>query len=232
MKLLEDLDFACIGHRGACGHAPENTLASFELAIDMGCPWIELDVYAVGNELVVIHDDDVDRTTNGTGAVMDLPLAVLRSLDAGGGQQIPFLREVCELAEGRCGINIELKGPDTAAPVCALLDDLTAGSAWEPKHFLLSSFRHAELARANRRYRRAPLFGKAADYVGIAGTLDAFSVNLSLRLAEAEAVAQAHTAGLRVYVYTVNEPADIERMRTIGVDGVFTNYPDRVFGNN
>tara|TARA_B100000676_G_scaffold84630_1_gene84697 strand:- start:2466 stop:3164 length:699 start_codon:yes stop_codon:yes gene_type:complete len=232
MKHLEEIDFACIGHRGACGHAPENTLASFELAIDMGCPWIELDVYAVGDELVVIHDDDVDRTTNGTGAVMELPLPELRALDAGNGEQIPLLREVCELAEGRCGINIELKGPDTAAPVCALLDDLTAGAAWAPEHFLLSSFRHAELARASRRYRHAPLFGRAADFVAIGRTHNAFSINLSLRLTDAATVEQAHAAGLRVYVYTVNEPADIERMRAIGVDGVFTNYPDRVFGNN
>lgn len=231
MKRLEDLDFACIGHRGACGHAPENTLASFELAIEMGCPWIELDVYAVDGELIVIHDDDVDRTTNGQGAVSAHSLAALRELDAGDGERIPLLREVCELAEGRCGINVELKGPDTAVPVSALLDELTSRSGWLPEHFLLSSFRHGELALASRRYRHAPLFGRSADYVTVGLDHAAFAINLSLRITNETAVAQAHAAGLRVYVYTVNEPSDIEAMRSIGVDGVFTNYPDRVFAS-
>ena len=67
METLENLSFACIGHRGACGHAPENTLTSFRRAMDMGCPWLELDVYAVEDELIVIHDDTLERTTNGFG---------------------------------------------------------------------------------------------------------------------------------------------------------------------
>ena len=116
----------CIGHRGACGYAPENTLAAFELAITMGCPWLELDVYAVEGELLVIHDDTLERTTNGKGQVMQTPLATLRSLDAGNGQQIPTLKEVIELVDHRAGINIELKGPHTAAPVCQLLHDYLA----------------------------------------------------------------------------------------------------------
>ena len=74
METLENLSFACIGHRGACGHAPENTLISFRRAMDMGCPWLELDVYAVEDELIVIHDDTLERTTNGFGRVMEQSL--------------------------------------------------------------------------------------------------------------------------------------------------------------
>ena len=229
METLENLSFACIGHRGACGHAPENTLTSFRRAMDMGCPWLELDVYAVEDELIVIHDDTLERTTNGFGRVMEQSLEYLRSLDAGGGEPIPLLSEVCELAEGRCGSNVELKGPGTAAPVSAFLDLMCMHPPWTPEHFLLSSFRHGELQDASRRYRHAPLFGRPTDYVRTATEHGAFSVNLALRLVDQTTVDAAHAQGLRVYVYTVNEPADISWARSIGVDGIFTNFPDRVF---
>jgi glycerophosphoryl diester phosphodiesterase len=84
--------FLCIAHRGASGYRPENTLGAFEHAITMGCTWIELDVHVVENELIVIHDDTLSRTTNGTGKVTERDLAYLRNLDAGNGERIPFLR--------------------------------------------------------------------------------------------------------------------------------------------
>ena len=118
---LQSMPFVCIGHRGASGYEPENTLSSFERAIAMGCRWIELDVYQVEGELIVIHDSTLDRTTNGQGRVASQTLAYLRSLDAGNGQQIPTLTEVISAVDHRAGINIELKGKHTAAPVVALL---------------------------------------------------------------------------------------------------------------
>ena len=83
-----------IGHRGASGHAPENTLAAFRLAEEMGCAWVELDVHHLEDELLVIHDDIVDRTTSGTGSLTDLGLAKVRQLDAGSGERVPTLKEV------------------------------------------------------------------------------------------------------------------------------------------
>ena len=88
----------CIGHRGAMGYAPENTLKSIEKALELKTPWVEVDVFYVDDHLVVIHDDRLERTTNGTGYVFDKTFAYLRTLDAGGGQQIPTLEEVLELA--------------------------------------------------------------------------------------------------------------------------------------
>jgi glycerophosphoryl diester phosphodiesterase len=87
----------CFGHRGAAGYAPENTLASVEKAISLGADWVEVDVYAVENELVVIHDDRLERTTNGSGYIIEQSLEYLRSLDAGEGEKIPFLREIFDL---------------------------------------------------------------------------------------------------------------------------------------
>jgi glycerophosphoryl diester phosphodiesterase len=222
-------EFICIGHRGASGYEPENTLISFEKAINMGCPWIELDVYSVAGELLVIHDDSVERTTNGKGDVMDSSLTYLRGLDAGKNQQIPTLSEVVELVDKRCRINIELKGPDTAEPVSAYLNTLCS-KGWEEDLFLLSSFSHRELAKADSRFRRGALFHKRVpDYFQRTDELKAYSINLSIRLAEQRLVDLAHSHGLKVFVYTVNKPGDIKRMVDMGVDGVFCDYPDRVF---
>jgi glycerophosphoryl diester phosphodiesterase len=229
---LQTIPFACIGHRGACGYEPENTLSSFERAIGLGCPWIELDVHQVEGELLVIHDDSVERTTNGHGEVASQTLDYLRSLDAGRGQQIPTLAEVITRVDHRAGINVELKGHDTAQPVVDLLHQYEA-NGWDQSEFLISSFDHVQLAEVRRLQpglRTGALFGRnAKDCVDRSVELQAFSLNLGLRLASRETVQQAHAAGLKVYVYTVNQNADIRRMVAYGVDGVFTNYPDRVF---
>ena len=215
----------CIGHRGAKGHYPENTLPSFQYAIELGCNWIELDVYAVDDELLVIHDDTLERTTNGTGAVQTASLDYLRSLDAGNGATIPTLREVLDLVDNRCGVNIELKGEKTALPTMALLE----AYKWPDEAFLLSSFNHEELALTNPRYRRGALFSKLApDQWQRAARLGAWSTNFYLNDVTRQLVDEAHDKGFAVLVYTVNKPADIERMLDYGVDGIFSDYPDRV----
>ncbi|MDK1024762.1 MAG: glycerophosphodiester phosphodiesterase family protein [Gammaproteobacteria bacterium] len=229
---LDQIAFNCIGHRGACGYAPENTLSSFELAIAMGCPWIELDVYHIDGELLVIHDDTLDRTTNGRGYVMDQSVAYLRSLDAGDGQQIPTLTEVIELIDHRAGINVELKGPDTGEAVVSLIHSYQT-MGWHADEFLLSSFQHQELERVrtlDQELKLGALFGRATDnLVEKAQQLDAYAINLGKRLAQKQLIDKAHEAGLRVFVYTVNVAEDIAQMLRLNVDGVFTNYPDRIF---
>ncbi len=120
----------CFAHRGASGHEPENTLLAVEKAIVLGADWIEVDVYAVEGELIVIHDERLERTTNGTGCVMDKTLAYLRSLDAGKGQRIPTLREVFDCVDRRVGINVELKGPDTAGLAVSLIDEYVSHKGW------------------------------------------------------------------------------------------------------
>ena len=155
-------------------------------------------------------------------------LEYLRSLDAGRGQQIPTLREVVELVDRRCGINVELKGPDTASPVSTFLSSL-CDQGWDGHQFLLSSFRHSELAKADPQFRRGALFYKSVpDYFTRTSSLDAYSINLSRKLINEKLVDEAHAHDLKVYVYTVNEPKEIQHMMTLGVDGVFSDYPDRV----
>jgi glycerophosphoryl diester phosphodiesterase len=134
----------CIGHRGAMGHAPENTLSSFRKALELGAACVETDVYYVDRHLMVFHDDRLERTTNGAGYLMDHDFDTLRSLDAGNGERIPTLAEVFETIDGRAGVNIELKGPGTARPVADLIASLRE-KGWRDNLILVSSFNHREL---------------------------------------------------------------------------------------
>jgi glycerophosphoryl diester phosphodiesterase len=222
----------CIGHRGAAGHAPENTLASFERAIGMGADWIELDVQMCDGQVIVIHDETLERTTNGSGLVSEWSFGDLRGLDAGNGQRIPTLQEVLDLVNGRTGVNIELKGVGTSEPVVSLLRQIVSKPVWSPDRFLLSSFSIGQLRAARERDPAFPigaLFTLRSPIPVIrTALLGATSVHVPLSRATARLVRRAHRRGLRVLVYTVNDREDIERMYTLGVDGVFSDYPDRV----
>ena len=218
-------DFIVFGHRGASGYEPENTLRSFETAINLGCTWIELDVYLVEDEIIVIHAENLSRTTNGQGRISDVTLDYVRSLDAGKGEPVPTLNEVLELAKGRCGINVELKGPRTAKSVSSALHK-ACQAGWHPDQLLISSFDHDELALADPAFRRGALFDRqTGSYVVQAKAVKAYSIHLALRLVDARTVARAHDEGFKVFVYTVN---DINGVSDMDVDGVFTDFPDRI----
>jgi len=225
-------DFICFAHRGASGHEPENTLLAIERAIALGASWIEIDIYAVEDELVVIHDNRLEATTNGVGDVTQQSLAYLRTLDAGKGQRVPLLREVFELVRRRVGINVELKGVGTAAPVVKLIHHYIADHGWHQGQILLSSFNHDELAEVRRLdpdIRIGALgYGIPPEYAKFAQDLGAVSVHTGLAFVNQALVDDAHRRGLKVFVYTVNHPDDLKRMQAMGVDGVFTDYPERV----
>ena len=223
--------FTVLAHRGARGHAPENTLAAFDKALALGAKWIELDVQWHAGQLWVFHDARLERCTDGKGWLVDHTAAALRKLDAGGGQKIPFLGEVLDRLERRVCVNVELKTADgTAAEVAtALRRYLDKG--WKPEQFLVSSFHLPELRQFKLRMPEIPLgvlmcgvpLGLAA-----AGTeLGAQVLSLDRDFADAALMADAHERGMRVFVYTVNEPEDIARFRSQGVDGVFTDFPER-----
>jgi glycerophosphoryl diester phosphodiesterase len=222
----------CFAHRGASGHAPENTLLAIQKAIDMDAPWIEIDVFCVDNELVVIHNERLEHTTNGTGYVWDQTLEQLRSLDAGKGQQIPLLQEVFDLVNCRAGINVELKAPGTAAPVVSMIGNYVTCHNWRYDQVLVSSFNHHELVAAktlNPKIKIAPVIaGLPLHYARFAQEMGAYSVHISLGFVNRKFVEDAHNRGLSVFVYTVNHADDIKRMAKIGVDGVFTNFPELI----
>ena len=224
--------FLCIGHRGARGHAPENTLLSIDTGIRLGAEMIEFDVQRCDGELVVIHDPRLERTTNGQGRVEESRFEYLRSLDAGQGQQIPTLREVLDLVEARVSLNIEIKSAGgTATSVATALREALA-DGWNASQFLVSSFHLPELYEFKQLAPEIPIAalvcGVPLDWAGCAVELGAQALNVSAEFADTRLLHDAHARGLKMYVYTVNHLDDMRRLCDAGFDGVFSDYPDRV----
>jgi glycerophosphoryl diester phosphodiesterase len=225
-------NFLVIGHRGARGHAPENTLLALDTGIRLGAHWVEFDVQLhPSGALLVCHDLNLDRTTNGKGPLAACDLDQLRRLDAGQGQQIPTLEEALDLIEQRAGVNIELKTADgTGEAVAGVLRQYLA-AGWPAERFLVSSFHLPELWEFRQAAPEIPigvlLGGVPLDWAGCATELEAAAVNLSSEFVDPRLVADAKEHGRKVYVYTVNDPAEMRALRALGVDGVFTDYPDR-----
>lgn len=220
-----------IAHRGASGTEPENTLRAFRRALDFKAPALELDVYFHDGRLLVIHDEDLARTTNGRGKLYRFSLEEVRKFDAGKGEPIPFLDEVLDCIEGRAWLNIELKGAGTAAPVGEFLRSKVLARKWKESDFLVSSFDTAQLGEFRSKYpefRVAVLTNRRFwNAVEFSRKLGAVAVNPSLKIVSPSLVAAAHDAGLQVFVYTVNSPQDFERLQSWGVDGIFTDFPER-----
>ncbi len=220
-----------IGHRGASGYEPENTLKSFERAIEMGVSMIELDVYiCASGEIVVIHDDSVDRTTDGTGLVEDGTWEELRQLDAGNGQRVPQLIQVFNLVDKRVAINIELKGSNTPKPVADLINTYVAKHQWSYDHFLISSFDHdlvEEFHELCPEVKIGLLFEEQT-----LGVLDAVKrLKASYAIMDyysvtKDFIADAHNQDIRVLGYTVNSKEVAEQLKEFGIDGIITDYPD------
>ena len=230
MKITAENEFLIIGHRGAAGLAPENTMASFMKALDLGCKALELDIHPVGSKLAVIHDFKLDRTTNRMGPVANLTEAELPQIDAGDGAGLPTLgqifTEVANHANPPKLINIEIKGRSSAALLSAFIENYQG-----PIEILVSSFDHAELIafRAlDATTPVAPLYDKwQANWPEMATRLDASAVNLGSRICTEKRISQIKAAGYCVYVYTVNRVVTAKKLADWGADGIFTDRPDR-----
>ena len=218
-----------IGHRGAAGHAPENTLRSFEKAVLFGCDMTELDVHLCGSgELVVIHDETVDRTTDGSGPVSELSLNELKILNAGQGEEIPTLYEVLSLLRDMIKLNIELKGLGTAKPVY----DLVKGLGWGNNDLTISSFNWDMLKEYRVLDSNARLgvltFKNQGEALLFAEKIDAYSINPYHLLLNKKYVEDAHNKGFKVYPWTPNKELEINQAINKGVDGLISDYPDRI----
>jgi glycerophosphoryl diester phosphodiesterase len=225
-----------IAHRGASGTFPENTLSAFRAAADAGAAMCELDVQLTrDSQVVVIHDDKVERTTDGAGEVAAMTLAELKRLDAGakfkGGAQrresIPTLDEVFDAVAGRCALNIELKAAGVEARVAAIMRAHRAIAS-----SMVSSFDWNSIAAINRidpEIRFGLLAEKKPDeLLARAIEMKAYTINPRFDIVTAELCAAAHRANLRVLTWTVDVPQLMEFMLDAGVDGIMTNYPERL----
>jgi glycerophosphoryl diester phosphodiesterase len=221
--------FLSIGHRGAAGHEPENTLRSVRKAIEFGAHAVEIDVRLADGRLVVFHDSTLERTTNGRGRLARTPFIRLRELNAGKGETIPTLEEVIAAVNRRAQLHIELKSHGTARHVAETIERHVSEGGWRYDDFLVSSFRHRELATlAGRPFPLGLLFAKSpARFAPLAARIGAASIHCKIGYVTPALLDQVHARGLKVFVYTVNDPEEIARLRDLGVDGVFTDYPER-----
>ena len=231
---------ALIAHRGASGYAPENTAAAFELALRMGAESAEFDVQqSRDGRLVVIHDDDLKRVAGVKRRVGALTWLELSQLDVGSwfsakftDERVPLLEDVLDLFEGKAELHLEIKQADRPYPgmVARVVEMLASRPQWDGK-VLISSFHHDslfEVRKLDRSARLAYLVGLTRREVAMAesGELACESINLSARQVDAAWVRAAHAADRKLLVYTVNDPKEYERLYNLGVDAVFTNFPD------
>jgi len=223
-----------IAHRGSSGTHPENTLSAFLAAADDGAQMCELDVQATRDgAVVVIHDDTVDRTTDGHGAVAKLTLEEICRLDASfkfpqhRGERIPTLDEVLRATRGKLALNIEIKEGAVERQVCELMraHDAIATS-------MVSSFewRALEAVRAiDADIRIGLLAEKNRDtLIDAAVAMKAYAVNPRFDMVDAAFCDGAHSRGLKVLVWTVDAPEAMRILIAAGVDGIMTNYPARL----
>ncbi len=217
-----------IGHRGAAGHAPENTLAAIRKGIALGVDFVEVDVQrSRDGRLVLVHDERVDRTTNGAGRVSGLTWEELQLLDAGDGECIPSLEAALAAASGRAGVMLEVKAPGTGPAIYRAVQEAAFSGP-----VVYASFLHAEILEIRRidPLARTLALMEWVPAAGAAMALEAKAalVGLAYDSATGEFVAALHDAGLEVWLYTVNEPTLITRAVSLGADGVISDHPERV----
>jgi len=247
-------DFKIIGHKGAAGYAPENTLSSLQVALDMGVDMIEIDVHMTKDgEVVVFHDEEVSRTTNGKGKIHEMTLAEVKELDAGSwfspdfaGEKIPTLREAIELVHGKADILIDIKSKghefyeNFPEKIVDIIDEREDNKEW----CIVQSYDQEYLEHAYARdstikmkklmmgedesmlfsfYLNSKSFMTNRNKHHFFETINPHYTTLSQRR-----IFRLHARGYNVHTYVVNEPVDMIKMLNMAVDGIITDFPDRL----
>lgn len=212
-----------IGHRGARAAAPENTIRA--ILAGMKCAeFVEVDARLSRDRIpVIMHDPDVDRTTNGRGRVGEMTFEEIQALDAGGGEHVPSLRDVCTRVKGQCGLCVEIKEPGSEWEICAVLDQEAASPLW------IVSFHHGILEVIPEMLADAVtgfIYSRPfPDAVGFAVRKHQQALLPRFDLLTPELVHDAHARGVRVVPWTLNTPEDWANARGMGVDGFATDDP-------
>lgn len=251
---LKAEEFEIIAHKGASGSAPENTLAAFQMALDLGVDMIEIDVRnTLDEEIVVFHDETLNRTTNGKGPVHDFTLAQIKGLDAGSwfdpqfrDERVPTLKEVLDLIDGQCKVLIEIKHMnhphyhDFAEKLIDVIRGERNGYDW----VILQSYEQAYLDAAHEYddhvQTKQLLVGEDSTpllafymesrvHLGRSHT-DArlTALNPEFTTLSTRRVFRMHARGYKVYTFLVNNRDDMIKMLHMGVDGIITDYPEKL----
>jgi glycerophosphoryl diester phosphodiesterase len=229
-------------HRGDSSNAPENTIAAFDRAIRLGVASIELDIHPCKDgTLMVIHDDTVDRTTDGSGSVSDFTVEQLLCLDAGAtfspefkGERIPRLTDVLQLvANTGTLLNIEIKGSPLGSGVSQAVVEQLCQFGKQCK-YIVSSFELEALldVRAHCSEVTLALLGESADILPVAERHHIPWIHAEHTSVSRETIARAHSVGIRVNVWTVDNPQTLPYWQKIGADKICTNRPARMLGSS
>jgi glycerophosphoryl diester phosphodiesterase len=232
-----------IAHRGFSGAAPENTLAAFKKAIDLGVDMIELDVHlSKDGQMVVIHDDTLNRTTNGKGRVADYTLSELKQLDAGSWfgnefskEKIPTLKEVLELTRGQVFLIIELKKGDLGRYTMVDLSDRSLQEVENTgllNQVVFASFDPSAIDRILEKNPKIPvalIYSQPWTFPQeVTGGRSVTVLSCSGTVLTQTNISKTHQRGMKVIVWTLNTEEHMDHFLNMGVDGIVTDYPDRL----
>ena len=222
-----------IGHRGAMGHVTENTIPSIKKAIELGVDGIEIDVFKCkSGEIVVFHDKKLDRLTNSSGYIEDLSYDSINKIKVMGKYRIPQLIEVIDILPNEIFLNIELKGEETAKKVNEIITEFINRTESKLDRFIISSFNWKELEKFRLFNSKIPIAvltdTTPLNAISVAKKLNAVAINPNYKLLNKNTVNEIKKEGLKIFPYTVNSLSDIDKMKTFRVDGIITDYPERI----
>ncbi|PXY41638.1 glycerophosphodiester phosphodiesterase [Flavobacterium cheongpyeongense] len=222
-----------IAHRGAKGYESENTLKAFQKALDLKADGIELDVHlSADGHIIVMHDETIDKMTNGKGAINTFTLAELKSFLIANTHQIPTLNEVFELVDTKCFINVELKNADTSKNVVSLIEEYINKKDWNYDHFIISSFDWNALKEVHNLNPNIPIGVLTEEdldaALAFAESIKAKAIHPDFQLLDKEKVQKIQERGFLVFPWTVNSEDDIKKVKNYKVDGIISDFPDKI----
>ena len=228
-------DIIVVGHRGAMGHALENTIESVKKAIELNVDGIEIDVFKSKNgEIVVYHDPFLSRLSNSNAFIEQISLDSIKNVELNGGLSIPTLKEVIDVVPEKIFLNIELKGSNTAHETNEIIIEYLKEFNLPPSKFIISSFRWDELKKFRDLNKYIPIailvdsLYKIDNAIKLAKEINAISLNPNNKFITKKIVNKIQSNNIKVFPYTINTPKNIKRMKLMGVDAIITDYPERI----
>jgi glycerophosphoryl diester phosphodiesterase len=224
-----------IGHRGAKGYVAENTFNSIKKAIQLNADGIEIDVFkCLSGQLVLSHDEDLKRMTGKSGAIENLTLKEIDDYLINNEYKISTLNEILEQIKDPLLINVELKGSDTATTTSEIINDFLVKGAWNIEHFIVSSFNWAELEKfrfVDQDIAVGILVSQSmsiSEAIEFGKKINAHAIHPNYNLLDKTTVKKIKNNGFKIFTWTVNDKNDIDLMKELNVDGIISDYPDRI----
>ncbi len=232
---ISNKDILVVGHRGAMGHVLENTIESVQKAVELNVDGIEIDVFkSKTGELVVYHDPFLSRLSNSNAFIEQISLDSIKKVELIGGYFIPTLTEIIDIIPEKIFLNIELKGQDTSFETNKIITNYLKTYNFPISKFIISSFRWDELKKIRSINKDIPIailvdsLHKINDAIKLAKQINAFALNPNKNFITKEIVNNIQSNNIKVYPYTINTPRNIRRVRSMGVDAIITDYPERI----